>query len=205
MRRLTGLSVVLSLSSSIPALIRVCQLVIQAITANATLYPNLPIALAVLAANLATLAELETQAQAKHPGAAEERDVQAELVIANFKQTRAYVEALVIASPGQAAVLVDGAAMRLRKVRSYKKPPLAAKQGGVSGLVLLFCLASKIKAVYGWQVSSDQKTWLDLPPTTAAKTSEAGLTPGITYYFRQRPIIKGVAQDWGQIIAFLAK
>ncbi len=205
MRRLTGLGVILSFPTSIPGLIRVCQLVVQAITANAALYPNLPITLAVLAANLATLAALETQAEAKHPGAAEERDVQAALVIANFKQTRAYVESLVIASPGQAAVLIDGAAMRSRKVRAYQKPPLAAKPGAISGLVLLICLASKIKAVYGWQVSSDQKTWTDLPPTTAAKTSEAGLTPGATYYFRQRLIIKGVAQDWGQIIAFVAK
>ena len=41
-------------------------------------------------------------------------------------------------------------------------------------------------------MSVDQLTWTDLPDTIQAKTKVSGLTPGQTYYFKQRAITKQV-------------
>jgi hypothetical protein len=205
MRRLTGLIVVLTFPDHVPDLINTGEAVAQAMTENAAIFTNPTLPVAVLSANLAALAAAEKLAQTKAPGAVQARNLKLELVISNLKQERAYVQSLVDASQAQGAVIIKAAAMTTRKASTYQKPPLSAKQSSIAGKVLLYCLASKVAAVYGWQMSVDQKTWTDLPGTREAKTSVAGLTPGSTVFFRVRLVIKGVEQNWSQIISFIVK
>ena len=78
-----------------------------------------------------------------------------------------------------------------RGTRLHDKPALAVKQGSVSGTVTLAANAAAKRAAYGWQYSTDQKTWTSLPPTLQSKTGLSGLTVGTTYYFRVQALIPG--------------
>ena len=94
--------------------------------------------------------------------------------------------------------------MNLRTVPTREKPPLAAKQGKVSGSVVLAAKAIKGAKTNNWQYSTDAgKTWVDVPQTTKATTTIANLQPGTNVEFRQRVVTKTGVADWGQPITHL--
>ena len=91
------------------------------------------------------------------------------------------------------------------KVTLHDKAQLSVKQGSVSGTVVLSAKAAGKRAAYGWQYSTDQKTWTSLPPTIQAKTAVSGLTAGTMYYFRVQPLLPTGEGNWGDVVSFMVK
>ena len=172
---------------------------------NVALFPAPDPELSILANSSAALSTAETQAGTGLVGAVQARNLAVAALVSLLKQERSYVQSRVDSNTSQAALLAEKAGMSLRKKSTYQKPPLSAKQGPASGLVLLVCLAAKGKAFYEWEMSLDQKTWAGLSITFVANTSVSGLTPGLTYFFRVRPRIKGPEQEWSQVVSFMVK
>ncbi len=52
-------------------------------------------------------------------------------------------------------------------------------------------------------MSVDQLSWTDLPDTIKSNTKVSGLTPGQTYYFKQRAITKAGEGNWSQIVLIM--
>jgi hypothetical protein len=88
--------------------------------------------------------------------------------------------------PAAATTLILSAGLSIRKVNVPSKRSFAAKHGRVSGEVLLVALAVARTALYYWEVSIDQASWVSLPGTIQARTTVTGLTPGQLYFFRFR-------------------
>ena len=105
-----------------------------------------------------------------------------------------------------AITVINSSGFFLRQAGTYKKPPLAAKPGLVTGDMRIVALAVKGATTYYWQWSLDQKNWSSLPETTKAKTQMSGLTAGTTYYFRFRAlVIKTGLTDWSQVVFQMAR
>jgi hypothetical protein len=100
------------------------------------------------------------------------------------------------ANPSNAAAMIEGAGMTLRKVTPRDKTQLSIKQGSVSGSIVLTAKAAGKRAAYGWRYSTDQKTWTSLAPTLQAKTGVSGLAAGTVYYFRVQPLLRTGEQNW---------
>jgi hypothetical protein len=84
------------------------------------------------------------------------------------------------------------------------KPELEAKQGPMSGIVLLIALAVPSAVTYFWEYSVDQVTWSAIHPTAQAKTTLAALTPGKVYYFRFHAFTRdNVMTDLSQVVSFM--
>jgi hypothetical protein len=106
------------------------------------------------------------------------------LHIVDYVQT----EADALGSASDAIALILSAGLEVRKTGSHKKAELAAQYTGISGEVLLLARAIAEAGAYYWEYSVDQKSWTTVPETTKARTTIAGLTPGLVYYFRFRAL-----------------
>jgi hypothetical protein len=172
--------------------------------ANSTSLPTPNPALSVLESQIDDYATKAALAKTRAAGAVEDRDKAQLVVKASLESERAYVEGLCNSDPGNALVLAQDAGMGVRTRATHPKPPLAVKAGAVSGSVNLVAKATKGARSNQWQYSLDGgKTWVDLPPTTKAKTTLANLTPGVTVTVRQRGLAKSGLDDWGQPVSHL--
>jgi hypothetical protein len=86
-------------------------------------------------------------------------------------------------------------------VTKRNKPPVAVRQGPVSGSVVLEALRVATVAMYWWSYSLDQKNWTDAPETMKAKLVVFGLTPGQVYYFRFRAHTRKGPVDFSQVVS----
>jgi hypothetical protein len=107
--------------------------------------------------------------------------------------------------PDQGKATIESAGLKAKKIAVRVKPPLAAKYGGVSGVVVLVALAVAKGAMYFWQVSTDQAHWTDCPSSnTKSMTTLVGLTPGTLYYFRFRAQTRKGMGDWSPSVSLIA-
>jgi hypothetical protein len=116
---------------------------------------------------------------------------------------RCYVQEVADASPGEQAAVIARAGMSVKNARGPSKAGFAAKQGPVSGAVLLSARAERTRASYEWQYSLDQKTWLSSPPTVRADTTLRGFIPGTRVFFRYRPVTKAGVSDWSDVVSLV--
>ena len=93
----------------------------------------------------------------------------------------------------------------MKKVATRTKLPFAVDYGGLMGTALLVALAVARDATYFWEMSSDQKVWVDLPSTMKAKTTATGLTPATVYYFRFRAQTRKAMGDWSTVVSYIAR
>jgi hypothetical protein len=172
--------------------------------ANALSLPSPNPPLATLQGQIGDLTTKEALAKTRAAGAVEDRDQARLVLMGGLKQEAAYVEVLCNESPEKAPVLVQDAGFVLRRTTPHAKPPLAVKPATVSGSVDLVAKATKGAKANNWQYSLDGgKTWIDLPPTSRAKTTLANLTPATTVTVRQRVLTKAGLSDWGQPVSHL--
>jgi hypothetical protein len=196
--------VVLKLPHKVGDFITRAQSIHDTMEANAKTLPSPSPVLTVLQTHLDDLSTKQVAAKARTAGAVADRDAAVKVVADDLNSERAYVEQLVNADPANAAIIAADADMALRKVTLPNKPPLAAKHGAVTGTVEVIAKATKGAKTNDWQYSLDGgKTWIDLPPTTKARTSIQNLTPGVTVTLRQRVVTKAGLSDWGQPISTL--
>jgi len=103
-----------------------------------------------------------------------------------------YVNNIAFLDQVNAVEIITGANFEVIPAPSVHKQDFAVKQGTATGEVMLRSLAVKfankyVKATYEWQKSTDNgTTWIWLDPTTKAKTTATGLTPGVNVQFRKR-------------------
>jgi hypothetical protein len=195
---------VLKLSPRVENVIAFAQNIATALSNNAASFasPNPP--LATFQADLAALVAAENAVLARTKGAVETRNAKLAIVHADLENLKGYVQT--VANPAtntNAEEVIENAGMTVKKVTPRDKPALAVVQGSLSGSVELVAKAAASAVAYGWQYSTDQKTWTAMPMTMQAKTSASGFTPGTLYYFRVQALTRGGEQAFTQIVSLI--
>ena len=94
-------------------------------------------------------------------------------------------------SAEDATALIAAILLHVSKVGQHgPKAPLAVKDGPGSGTAILRALAVAHAMHYEWEMSSDQTNWSMFAETAQSHTTVQGLTPGKTYYFRFRCLLR---------------
>ena len=197
--------VAIKLPLPVPKLIKVTQGIIAAQTGN----PHIPSPsppLATLTAALDALVTTEAATKTRAAGTVGARNVARTNLLSLLYAAKANVQQLADLSPEQGEAIVTSSGMGIRKAPAHTKPPFAAKQGAVSGTVVLAARAAAVRASYEWEWSGDGgKTWTTVLPTLQAKTSIPGLPVATTVLFRFRAVTKAGAGDWSLQTSFLVK
>ena len=166
-------------------------------------FPNPTPPLDVFTADISALEDAETNAATRAIGAAALRDAKKYKVEDDLGQLRSYVQSVVAttASPVDAAAMVKSAFMSLRKPTTRNVPDVSAKNGDVSGKVILAAKSLGPSVVYSWEYSLDQATWTPIPDTMKARTEVSGLTPNSMHYFRFSAFTRAGKQDSSQVVS----
>ena len=165
--------------------------------------PNPP--LDVFAVHITELEDAETKAATRAKGAAAHRNAKKKVVKEDLFHLCDYVLSVVEknTSPAVATDLIQSANMSVRKVPKRSFPEVSAKNGDVSGKVMLAAKAVAPVAMYYWEYSLDQVTWTPVPETMRARTEVSGLTSGSVYSFRFRAHTRAGRQDASQVVSLL--
>jgi hypothetical protein len=170
--------------------------------------PNFPSPtppLAVFEADVDAFEDAETKAATRAKGAASFRDAKKKKVKDNLFHYRDYVQSVVetATSPAEAVSLIESAFMSVRKVPTRSIPEVSAKNGDVSGKVVLAAKAVAKVASYYWEYSDDQSTWTAIPETMQTRMEISGLTSARVYYFRFRALTRAGRRDYSQVVSLL--
>ena len=110
--------------------------------------------------------------------------------------------------------MVEGAGMYIKGHTIPVKPDISVKYGEVSGALILIALSVGHHAAYEWGESTDGINFKDCTRRVTLETRNPldGFTPGVTYYFRVKPVLPLKAKtgiqgegNWSQIVKILAK
>lgn len=204
MKTNSSIQVVLGLVlQPVSALIVRSNVIVNAMTEAGKVFPSSPIPFSNVTSDITALASAETDCKTRTAGLCVIRDEKKQIVVADMHQLHAYVQQLANATPAQAALIAQAAAMTLRKAPTVHKSDLAVVPV-VSGTVKVVAKAVKGGLSHEWQFSTDgAKTWSAAPPTSKASTIIPGLQPGVLHAFRQRVITKNGPSDWSQPISVL--
>jgi hypothetical protein len=178
---------------------------VEASLTNNPRFPSPNIVLATFAADIAAFDQAETQASAKIPGAATQRNAKKTKVVQDLRHLRDYVQQVAETLTTDALTVVESSGFSVRKQTSIHKQALAVKDGKVSGSVELVAKAVARTATYYWQYSLDGKTWTSWPETMKATALITGLTVGSIYSFRSRALTRGGATDFSQVVTHVVK
>jgi hypothetical protein len=126
------------------------------------------------------------------------------VVRGDMRQIKSCVQVAADNDVTHAQEIIEGCGLYVSQRPVKAKPPLGARYGDAPGLVHLDAMAIKGQGSYQWQMSSDQKSWSDLPPTVNASTSVSGLTPATVYYFRFRTLTRAGFSDWSTAVSIIA-
>jgi hypothetical protein len=197
---------VLKLSTRIRNIISFAQSVATSMTAESTTFPPPTPTMTAFQADIGALVTAETAALARAKGAVDARTAKLQTVRTDLENLKAYVQAVAdAANPSNASSIIESSGMTVRKNTLHDKPTLAIRQGSVSGTVVIVAKAVGRRAAYGWEYSTDQKTWTSLPQTIQAKTGASGLTSATLYYFRVQPLLPSGEENWSDAASFLVK
>ena len=167
-------------------------------------FPNPNPSLQVFAADIDAFEAAETKAASRAKGAASFRDPKKKKVMATLFHLGDYVQSVAEASdPATATALIESAFMSVKKAPKRTYPEIKAKNGDVSGKVMLAAKAVAPKAVYHWEHSMDQEVWTSLPQTMLTRTEVSGLKSAQVYYFRFRAFTRAGWQDYSQVVSLL--
>jgi hypothetical protein len=175
---------------------------------------------ASLAANATALSDqstvldkAETVAKTRVRGSAATRNKERKTLVTLLKAILPLVQAIADQSPdlNGSIAIIEAAGLVVALVPTRIKPILAAKQGPVSGSVVLEANATALgakagrKGFFNWQGTADGgKTWLTFPASPKCRTSVANLTPLTPYGFRVALTdSSGVMGEWSPIVSFI--
>jgi hypothetical protein len=198
--------VVLKKPHAVVGVIDLAQAVDTAITSNATTFPSPNPAMPKFSSDIAALIAAQAAAKARTQGAVDIRNAKLAIVVADLEQLRVYVETVANSDPSNAVAIVHSAGMEVRK--AHTAPPKDAvniKQAkAATPVVLTARVGTRKKQVHEWEYSTDGgKTWVALPPTTMAKTTVPGLTPGASVLARHRASTSTATDAWSVATASL--
>jgi hypothetical protein len=195
--------VALNLSRQIPLYTKECRAILGKMMPN----PLFADAAPFLAKMSSDVDALDAAEQATHDGpkgTVSGRNDKLLVVKADMRQLKAIVQSAADANPAEAKTIIESAGMNVVKRVVNVKADITAKNGKIPGTVNLYARAVKGRASYQWQVSTDQHTWTDLPPTIHAKTTVTGLTPATVYAFRFRSLTAAGLSEWSTVVTIIA-
>jgi hypothetical protein len=192
----------MKLPRAVPALLKVVAALLAALAGP--LFPNAAAVIAALTKAFDTADAAETLAKTRTKGTVATRDVALTALIAELHAAKAFVQQTANTNPTNAAAIIAGAGMNMRKETTKSKAPFAAKQGATSGIVNLIARAVAVRASYDWEWSADGgKTWSSLPSTLQANTTLTGVAPGTGAQFRFRAVSRAGVSEWSQTVTLL--
>jgi len=184
-------------STSVPHLIAQAKTIVSEIVANPSIFvsPNPPIA--TMNSLIGAAEAAQSNALTRAVGMVAIRDAKVRELTDGLHTCRGYVEGLANLDPATATATIQASGFQVRKPAAHRnKPELEARQGAVSGTVLIIAKATGPGSSYMWQWSLDQKVWTDLPQTRKSRTSMVNLTVAVIHYFRFRSLSKAGLSDW---------
>jgi hypothetical protein len=180
-----------------------CRLIVTMMTDNQN-FPTPTPPLAEVSADLEALEASEGLAKKGGKGMVQQRDVVLRKVHHKMTMLKAYVQSAANAEPDQAEAIVHSAGMSVGKPRTRTKLPVEVKYGDAVGKVVLDAKALPQPVQYRWQMSTDQKTWTDLPESFKTKSVVEGLVPATIYSFRLRTVTKNGPSEWSPPVTIVA-
>ena len=189
---------VLSFPKKINDFVEYAKTIYKAMNNNSN-FPASAVTLTALKTDMNALDTSETALHTKPPtGTTAARDALHEKVKDELRTLLRDVQAAANANPAQAEVIIGSSAMSVKAINIHQKQGNTVKDSDVSVAVIL---TGDGGGPHEWQMSKDQTAITNLPATTSAKTTVGNLTPGDTWYFRNRPILRnGTMGDWCQWI-----
>jgi hypothetical protein len=186
------------------ALLTFVLLIVQKMTNNPNFTSPGTVVTALAAAAAAFQTALQNMSTSKAVGDA--RTAAKQAVVDKLLLVQAYINGVVATLPADlATAAVESTGLPAKKRSTRTKQPLEIKYGGLSGSVLVVALAAGKSAVYYFEYSTDQKTWLACPVVMKCKTSLAGLTVGTTYYFRVHAQTRKGLTDLSAVVSFVVR
>jgi hypothetical protein len=174
-----------------PHLLERSKAICNGISSHPTLFADPSPSVVDLKLLIEAFDQSQQAAATRAKGTVAARNQKAEEVISLLEVARVYIQGLVDASPEQGMILIEAAAMLVRKPREYTKPLLQATQGKPSSPVLLRANVGALtaglsgKVTFHWQMSDNNgATWSNLPSTPLGSVEVENLTPLATYAFR---------------------
>ncbi len=169
-----------------------------------TNFPNSQATVTQLNTDIATLVTMQTNLKTKPPTATvKDRNGAIDDVKKDLRDLRNDVQKIADANPKKAEAIITSASMEIKKVNPRQKQDDNAKEGEVSGSIVLTATGG---GPHEWQISKDMINIINLDATSTAKTTKDGLTSGDEYYTRNRPILKnGKKGDWSKWIKVRVK
>lgn len=159
---------------------------------------------AILIADITALDEAETGFKMVKPThTASDRNAALEKVKGDLRTLRNYVQELADADPANAESIIESAGMSEKQQSSPGRHKNTVKDGVESGSV---DLTAEGAGPHEWRISTDEMTWTLLFATLISKTIVNGLTPGVTYYFQNRMMLKnGEKSEWSQSVKIMVR
>jgi hypothetical protein len=195
----------LNLSEVVPVMSKQSKSIVQSMTNNPFFTNPINPLLATVSNHLGDLDDAEAKVELGGKSATSARNLAKKTVKRDMQQLLGFVQATADADPDQAEAIIRSAGMSVKRITVRQKNKDEARQGDVSGTVILIAMFAGRRALYQWQWSSDQKTWTNLPTTFITRTGMSGLTPGMTYAFRYQVDTRAGLNDWSQIVSILVK
>jgi hypothetical protein len=164
--------------------------------------------LASVTTHIGNLETAETLAATRAIGTAAARDLKYGVVLDDLHLLLNYVQNTADAAPNYetAISIIQASGFSVKVNGKFIKPPLAAKNGKVSGTVNVVAKSAGKRASYNWQYSNNNGTaWIDLPATLVAKTMVTGLTPTNHLLFRMRSITKEGISGWSDPVSLIVQ
>lgn len=204
MKRLKHHLVVLTLPTSVPALIVRARHVILVMTDN-DWFPSPSPSLVTTEEAIDALEAAELVRQQGGKGTAAARNVARKKVEGLLRGLQAHAQRVVWDNADDARAIAESAGMALKQPSSYRKPALEAVAGAGPGQVIVRARAVRRRGVaYEWQRSADGgETWITMGVTTVAYTSIGGLSLGTTHLFRFRTTVKSTTGGWSESVGIL--
>jgi hypothetical protein len=190
-------------SRAVPAYIKECRTVVTCLTNNAQVPITTP-PLSQVTQDINTLDDREQEAHNGPKGSAAKRNDALLVVRGDMRHLKSCVQLAADADITHAQGIIEGAGMYVVTRVSKPKPPLAARYGGASGLVILDGKAIDGQGSYQWQMNGGQ-AWVDLPPSVVATVVVSGLTPVTLYSFRYRTLTGVGFSDWSVPVTIIAR
>ena len=186
------------------ALLAYVLLVVQKMTNNPNFVSPGTVVTALSAAAGAFQAALASMSTSKD--VADARTAAKQAVVDKLIQVQAYINGVVATLPPDlATAAVESTGLPTKKRSTRTKPALQVKYGDLAGSVAVIALAVAKSAVYYFEYSTDQKTWLACPTVMKCTTSLSGLTVGTTYYFRVHAQTRKGLTDLSTVVSFVVR
>jgi hypothetical protein len=146
------------------------------------------------------LDKAETKALTRVRGAAQDRDVKKEVVVADLNLLKPYVQSIADANPENAETIIISASLDVKLIGKADKDDISVKpKKGESGTMI--ARARKVEGTIAnlWEYSMDKgENWDELEATSKCSTEITNLTPGSTIIVRHRPILRKGKGTWIQ-------